>query len=104
MKKRKVLSGEQKTIILRELLDNKVPISDLSEKSDIHATDIYNWKKKLFEAAPEILNGKRSGKKNLTNEQKKIAKLEEKLRSRDEAISFLLRENIELKKNIDGEI
>jgi transposase-like protein len=45
MKKRKVLSGEQKTIILRELLDNKVPISDLSEKSDIHTTDIYNWKK-----------------------------------------------------------
>ena len=103
MNQRKHYTAEQKVIILRELLENNVPISQLSEKYGVHPNDIYNWKKKLFESASEIFTPKVSNQKQTSAEQKKIEKLQSKLKDRDEAISYLLRENIEIKKNIDGE-
>ncbi len=104
MKERKHYTAEQKIIILRELLENNIPISQLAEKYSVRPNDIYNWKKKLFEGAKEIFTVKNPSSNQSTVEQKKISKLEEKLKKRDEAISFLLRENIEIKKSIDGEI
>ncbi|HHD92330.1 MAG TPA: transposase [Candidatus Portnoybacteria bacterium] len=103
MRKRKKYSGEQKAIILRELLENNIQVSQLAEKYGVNPIDIYNWKKKLFEGANEILTSKPGRKGKLNNETKKISSLEEKLKKRDEAISYLLRENIELKKNINGD-
>ncbi|MFZ1320484.1 MAG: transposase [Ignavibacteria bacterium] len=101
MSKRKHLSAEQKVIILREHLDNNVSVSVLSEKYNIHPNDIYNWKKKLFESATDIFTTKSSAQTSAA--EKKIEKLEEKLKDRQEAITYLVTENIELKKNLDGE-
>ncbi len=103
MKQRKQYTAEQKAIILRELLDNNVPISQLAEKYQVRPNDIYNWKKKLFESAQDIFKPKASNSQQLSAEQRKIEKLQSKLKDRDEAISFLLRENIEIKKSIDGD-
>jgi len=61
VKQRKHYSPEQKVIILRELLENNVPISQLAEKYEVHTNDIYNWKKKLFESAAEIFGSKSAG-------------------------------------------
>ncbi len=104
MKKRKRYSAEKKVLILRELLENNVPISELSEKHEVHPNDIYNWKKKLFETASEIFQPNNGKKNSKTYEQRKISKLESKLRDREEAIAILLKENIDIKKNISGEI
>jgi transposase len=104
MKERKHYSAEQKVIILRELLENNVPISQVAEKYGVHPNDIYNWKKKLFESASFAFSSKNADNKNTGEKDKKIKNLEDKLKKRDEAISFLLRENIEIKKSIDGEI
>ena len=79
-------------------------MSELAEKYNLHVNDIYNWKKKLFENAKDIFQSKNGNKKQATLEQKKIEKLQSKLRDRDEAIAMLLKENIEIKKSIDGEI
>jgi len=103
MRERKRYSGEQKTIILRELLENNVPISQLCEKYEVRPNDIYNWKKKLFESASGIFGQQNSSNKQTTSDQKKIEKLESKLRDRDEAISYLIRDNISIKKSISGE-
>jgi transposase-like protein len=102
MKPRRQFTPEQKMIILRELLEEKVPISQLAEKYQIHTNDIYNWKKKLFESASDIFSNSKQ-KNNKTESEEKIQALEEKLKKRDEAISYLLQDNIELKKSIDGE-
>ncbi len=48
MPKYKVISSRDKVLILIELLENKIPINQLAEKYNIHPTDIYNWRKKLF--------------------------------------------------------
>jgi len=103
MKQRKHYTAEQKVMILRELLENNVPISQLAEKYEVRPNDIYNWKKKLFESATDIFTPKVSSPKQTSTEQKKFEKLQSKLKDRDEAISYLIRENIEIKKSIDGE-
>jgi len=102
MQKRKQYTGEQKTKILRELLENNVPISQLCEQYNVKPTDIYNWKKKLFESAPNIFGVQPQGKNIKSGDQKKIEKLEATLRDRDEAISYLVSETISIKKSIDG--
>jgi transposase len=102
MSKRKRLTADQKVMILRELLENNVQISQLAEKYNVHVNDIYNWKKKLFESAADIFTYK-SEKQTNSAAEKKIEILEEKLKNREEAITYLVTETIELKKNLNGE-
>ncbi len=102
MSEKKRYTSDQKIIILRELLENNTPISQVAEKYNVHVNDIYNWKKKLFENAASIFESI-SGSSNSVIE-KKIDMLEEKLKKKQDAINWLLSENIELKKNLDGEI
>ena len=102
MSEKKRYTSEQKVIILRELLENNTPISQVAEKFNVHVNDIYNWKKKLFENASAIFEAKPGV--SSTVHEKKIDKLEAKLKRKEDAISWLVSENIELKKNIDEEI
>lgn len=102
MSEKKRYTSEQKIIILRELLENNTPISQVAEKFKVHVNDIYNWKKKLFENAASIFESKSTGVNSVA--EKKIDILEEKLKKKQDAINWLLSENIELKKNLDGEI
>jgi len=103
MRQRKHYTAEQKMKILRELLENNVPISQLCKRYEVRPNIIYNWKKKLFESAVDIFAQNSSTYKQTTSEQKKVEKLQAKLRDRDEAISYLIRENISIKKSIAGE-
>ncbi|MDQ3194675.1 MAG: transposase [Bacteroidota bacterium] len=102
MNEKKRYTSEQKVIILRELLEKNTPISQVAEKYNVHVNDIYNWKKKLFENAASVFETKSSAAN--TVQEKKIEKLEEKLKKNADAINWLVSQNIELKKNIDGEI
>ena len=45
MNKKNHLTADKKVIILRELLDNKVPAGELAEQYGIRINDIYRWKK-----------------------------------------------------------
>jgi len=103
MKKKKVYTAEEKTIILREHLDNSVPISELSEKYGIHPNALYKWKKQLFEQAPKTL-GRKTGKedKRQSAYQHRISELEVLLQKRESLITELVQENIDLKKNTYG--
>lgn len=102
MGEKKRHTAEQKAIILRELLENNASISQVADKYQVHVNDIYNWKKKLFENASSIFESKAGSSSSV--QEKKIETLEAKLKKKDDAINWLLSENIELKKNLDGEI
>jgi len=104
MTERRHYNPDQKVVILRELLENRVPISQLAEKYGVHPNDIYNWKKKLFESAANIFTSKPTGGSSSSSAQQKIVKLEETLRKREEAIAYLVNETIQVKKNCNGEI
>jgi len=98
--KRKI-TAEQKVIILRELLENDRSISKLAEEYGVNSNLIYRWKKQLFEEAVEIFKPKYN--KAETKKDREIKKLKEKITKKDTAISYLLNDNIALKKNL-GEI
>lgn len=102
MKKRFHYTAENKVKILREHMDNQVPISELSERYGVHPTMLYKWKKELFEGALETFG--RKHKKSNSRQDIKTKALEEKLRKKDSLIAELLEENIKLKKNFSGEI
>jgi transposase-like protein len=54
MDQKKSYTEEQKVQILRELLENKVPIIQIAEKYHVHVNDIYNLITKLFEGVSLI--------------------------------------------------
>ena len=103
MKTKKRYTSEEKTIILREDLENKVPISELAERYGIHPNAIYLWKKKMFESAPENIS-KRNKKqsKRFSTQEHRIQELEKILSQRESVIAELAAENIDLKKKLIG--
>jgi len=101
MEQRKRMSAKEKMMILRELLDNKVQIGELSEKYSIHPNVIYNWKKTLFEKGETLFEDKRE--KTNSKAEEKISRLETKLKDKDSLISEIVEDNIRLKKSLNGD-
>lgn len=103
MKRKKRYTSEEKAIILRKHLEENTPVSDLAEEFGVHPNAIYQWKKKMFESAPESFSTskKKQGRK-LSAMEKRIMELEATLAVRETVIAELAAENIKLKKNIPG--
>ena len=101
MSKRKRYAAEEKMKILRDVLEDGKPISQVAEAYGIHPNNILNWRKQLFEGGVQTFQIKRmdiSGKA----EERKITSLEEKIKHKDEIIAELAGELLELKKNYSG--
>ena len=99
--KRKRYTAEEKMKILRDVLEDGKPISQVAEAYGIHPNNILNWRKQLFEGGVQTFQIKRtdiSGKA----EERKINTLEEKIKRKDEIIAELAGELLELKKNYSG--
>jgi transposase-like protein len=106
MSQRKHYSPGQKVAIVRRHLLESVPVSDLCDEFDIHATQYYQWQKQLFENG-EGAFARRPNKANAKRQEnayeKKIGQLEEKLQNRNEVVAELLQEHVQLKKEL-GEL
>ena len=98
---KRILSPDQKMSILRKHLIDGVPVSDICDEYKIHATQYYSWQKALFENGGQVF----FRKKNQANErrqqeanERKIAELEAKIQRKNEVVSELLEEHVQLKK------
>ena len=100
MAEQKHFSAQKKIEILREHMDNNIPVSKLAEEYDIAPSLIYYWKKQLFEGAIDTFS---QSKKDKLSQDKRYQKLKQKLSDRDFLISEIVSENIRLKKNLNGE-
>ena len=49
MSKRKSYTAEEKIKILREILEEGKPISQVVDKYELHPNNIFNWRKQLFD-------------------------------------------------------
>jgi len=106
MSKRKYLSGDQKVAIVRRHLLENVPVSDLCDEFGIHTTQYYAWQKQLFEGAAQVFERQpNTANRNRQQEAqvKKIEQLEKKLQTKNEVVSELLEEHVQLKKEL-GEL
>ena len=101
MDKRKRYTAEEKMKILREVPEDRKPISQVAEQYGLHPNNIFAWRKQLFEGGIQVFQIKRpdiSGKA----EERKIAELESKLKQKDEVIAEFAEELLGLKKKNSG--
>jgi transposase-like protein len=99
MAQKRRFTAEKKIEILREYLENDVPISELCEKYELSPTMIYNWKKQLFEGALQTFTPSHRGN---SSAERKIKELTQTLQDRDSLISEIVTENVRLKKSLNG--
>ena len=103
MSKRKYLSADQKVSIVRRHLLENVPVSDLCDEFSIHTTQYYAWQKQLFEGAAQVFERQpNNASRNRQQEAqvKRIEQLEKKLQTKNEVVSELLEEHVQLKKEL----
>lgn len=98
-------SNEAKMKILREHLEDGKSVSELADLHDVHPNAIYVWKKNLFENGAELLGRKSKSKTKASSDSKskaRIAELEKTLQRRENLISELATDLIDLKKKENG--
>jgi transposase-like protein len=96
---RRQFSPAQKIQILREHLLEKTPISEVCEKHQITPTQFYQWQKTFFENGAAAFAKTAGGRANRPTEQR-LAKLEDKLKRKDEVIAEIMAEHLLLKKEL----
>ena len=100
-KKRHNYTSQEKVVILKRHLIDLVPISDLCDEYHLQPTVFYRWQKDFFENGAIALEKSSSRLKKV--EQKRIQRLEAKLQIKNEVLSELMEEHIQLKKDL-GEL
>ena len=96
---RRHFSPEDKMKMLRLHLLEKVPISEVCEKHQIIPTQFYQWQKTFFENGAAAF-AKTSSPRAASQMEQKVAKMEEKLKTKDEVIAEIMAEHIQLKKEL----
>ncbi|MBK7377708.1 MAG: transposase [Ignavibacteriales bacterium] len=99
-KEKRHYTAEFKVGILREHLENQVPVGKLCELNNLNPNLFYLWKKELFNNALAAF----SKSKTPIAQNDRILRLEEKLKYKDSLISEIVEDNLRLKKKLTGEI
>ena len=98
---RRRIGGEKKISILRKLLVDGVPMSQLCDEHSVQPTQVYQWQRQLFQQGAAIFDRSVQKSRTIQNQyDKKIAKLEETIQDRNEVVAELLQEHVQLKKEI----
>ncbi len=100
-KKRRNFRPEEKVCILRKNLLEGIAVSDLCDQYGLHPTVFYRWQKAFFENGTRAFEKKKDGR--TIRLEKKIARLESKLGKKNEVLSELMEEHVNLKKTL-GEV
>ena len=58
MNKRKRYTAEEKIKVLREVLEDGKPISQVAESNGLHPNNIFSWRKQLFEGGLEVFQAR----------------------------------------------
>jgi transposase len=101
---RKNFTAAEKMTLLRRHLIDKVPVSTVCDEAKLQPTVFYRWLKQLFEngaTALERSNG--VPERPDLKAQRRIAHLEDRLRTKDTVLAELMEEHVALKKNSRGE-
>ena len=102
---RRKFSADEKVVILRKHLIEKVPISELCDQYGIKPTQFYQWQKQFFENGPAAFEKGKGDLKDrqCRNLQNKVSHLESKIANKDEVIAEIMASHVQLKKSL-GEI
>ena len=105
--KRRRFTPEEKAAALRRHLGDKLPVSDICDELGIQPSLFYTWQRQGLENLSAALEDGRRHRRNetteLDREQKKVEALESKLVRKNDVISEISQELVELKKKSRGE-
>ena len=99
---RRHFSAEEKIAILKKHLLDEVPISSICDEYHLQPTVFYRWQKEFFENGAAAFERQGQGPE-ADRQAKRIEALEAKLRRKDEVLSELMEEHVQLKKEL-GEL
>ena len=98
-RKKKRWRPEEIVAILRRVLLDKAEVSKVCEEAGCCPSQVYRWQKELFDQGGLVFersNGPAG--KRVKAAEAKAAKLEAKLRRKDEVLSELMEEHLRVKK------
>jgi len=98
---RRHFSPEQKVALLRLHLLEKKPVSDICQENNLAVNLFYLWQKQLFDNGTAAFDN--AGKRRKTDQDakdRKIAALQDKLQRKNEVLSELMEEHVQLKKEL----
>lgn len=101
---RKHFTAQEKLALIRRHLIEKVPVSTLCDEAKVQPTVFYRWLKQLFENGATVLersNGAAAQQPDIQS-RRRIARLEERLRTKDNVLAELMEEHVALKKGSSG--
>ena len=96
-KERRRWTSEEKIKMLKRHLVGKETVAKICEEEGVAPSQYHRWQEQLFGNAARALEGK---KPERSNDQKKIAQLEGKIRRKDEVLAELMEEHVALKKEL----
>jgi transposase-like protein len=100
-RQRRHYTPEQKVALLRLHLLEKKPVSDICQENNLSVNLFYLWQRQLFENGTAAFGN--AGKRRKTDQDAKdrqIAALQEKLQRKNEVLSELMEEHVQLKKDL----
>ena len=100
-KNRTSYTAQEKVVILRKHLLEKIPISDICERYELRPTVFYRWQKQFFEKGAVALETKYKSKE--AKKDRQIKELTQKIQNKNEVVSELMEAHLRLKKSL-GEI
>ena len=95
---KKFYSPAEKAAILKKHLVEGVSLSDLCDQYGLHPSMFYRWQKELFEKGNLVFQQSKDSETRRL--EKKVSKLEQKLTQKNEVLSELMEEHIQLKKKL----
>ena len=101
-KDRKNYTPEEKIAILRRHLLDNIPVSTICDEYQLQPTVFYRWQKDFFEHGAAAFR-REKGRRQTNAQDRRISELEAKLRRKNEVLSELMEEHIQLKKDL-GEL
>jgi transposase-like protein len=99
---RKHYSPEEKVVILKKHLLDQVPISTICDEYHLQPTVFYRWQKEFFENGAAAFQRQVRPQRG-DRQSQRIEELETKLRRKNEVLSELMEEHVQLKKEL-GEL
>ena len=99
-KRRKNYQAEEKVAILKRHLVDEETVSSICESLKLQPSQFYSWQKLFFENGASAFKQTPKKASCKISEQKQIEQLESKLTKKNEVLSELLEEHIQLKKEL----
>lgn len=100
---RRQFTAEQKAQIVRRHLAGKEPVSNLADEFQIQPSLIHLWVKQVLDQAERAFQRQAGARRDEHVKTRQIEQLEAKLVQKNEVISELMQEHVQLKKEL-GEL